>query len=195
MNTHHLAAFCRKSVWQQLPPEPHRILTLTADELQRAGASSAEIRKIQAAQSIAAGAATWTLQDPAQTKSPATIANYIAKHLQALRYAPAEEYWGLPLSTKMAPLTPYQVTRGTATNSIAHPREYFSPAILQRATSLCSIHNHPSGDLTPSAGDRDVWQRMEQAGIVLGIPTTDDFIVSRRGIYSRQEEAVILRFD
>ena len=73
------------------------------------------------------------------------------------------------------------ITIGTLTSSLVHPREVFADAITDRAASIIVAHNHPSGTLTPSSADSEVTQRLEEAGLVLGIKLVDHLIVSSSG--------------
>ena len=73
------------------------------------------------------------------------------------------------------------ITIGTLTASLVHPREVFAEAITDRAASIIVAHNHPSGTLTASSADSEVTQRLEEAGVVLGIKLADHLIVSSSG--------------
>jgi DNA repair protein RadC len=73
------------------------------------------------------------------------------------------------------------ITIGTLTSSLVHPREVFAEAITDRAASIIVAHNHPSGTLTASSADSEVTQRIEEAGVVLGIKLVDHLIVSSSG--------------
>ena len=73
------------------------------------------------------------------------------------------------------------ITIGTLTASLVHPREVFAEAISDRVASIIVAHNHPSGTLTASSADSEVTQRLEEAGVVLGIKLVDHLIVSSSG--------------
>ncbi len=73
------------------------------------------------------------------------------------------------------------ITIGTLTSSLVHPREVFADAITDRAASIIVAHNHPSGTLTASSADSEVTQRLEEAGVLLGIKLADHLIVSSSG--------------
>lgn len=80
------------------------------------------------------------------------------------------------------------VSKGTLTMSPVHPREVFKGAILANAAAVIIAHNHPSGDPSASAEDREVMKRLHDAGTVIGIPlldfliiTADDFLSEREG--------------
>lgn len=72
------------------------------------------------------------------------------------------------------------VTIGTLTSSLVHPREVFADAISDRAASIIVAHNHPSGNPEPSAADREVTQRIKDAGKQLGISCVDHIIVTAK---------------
>jgi len=80
----------------------------------------------------------------------------------------------------------HEVSRGTLTTSLVHPREIFSPAIEDRAASIIIAHNHPSGMLTISEQDLEVTKRIKDAGELLGIPLDDHLIVTNGGYISVQ---------
>jgi DNA repair protein RadC len=78
----------------------------------------------------------------------------------------------------------FEVSRGTLTSSLVHPREIFQRAILAGAASIIIAHNHPSGALTISEQDRDVTRRIEDVGELIGIPLDDHLIVAESGYVS-----------
>jgi DNA repair protein RadC len=95
----------------------------------------------------------------------------------AMRDLPHEEFHVLLLSTQNEILRDLQVTRGTLDASLVHPREVFRPAIAEAAASVILVHNHPSGDPSPSAEDRAVTRQLASAGELLGISVLDHVIV------------------
>ena len=76
------------------------------------------------------------------------------------------------------------ISMGTLTASLAHPREIFAPAIGKAAAAVILVHNHPSGDPSPSEDDIRLTQRIRHAGQIMGIDLLDHFIVAERGSYS-----------
>jgi DNA repair protein RadC len=86
---------------------------------------------------------------------------------------------------------PIVVTRGILNSSLCHPREVFKPAILHGAAAVILVHNHPSGDPTPSADDRVVTEQMMAAGRTLDIPVHDHVIIGQ-GRYTSFAEAGLL---
>lgn len=76
------------------------------------------------------------------------------------------------------------VSIGTLTASLIHPREVFGPALVCSAAGVVVVHNHPSGDESPSKEDRDITIRLVKAGEILGVPLIDHVIVAESGFFS-----------
>ena len=76
------------------------------------------------------------------------------------------------------------VSTGSLTMAIVHPREVFKPLILMNAGAWPCAHNHPSGDMTPSAEDRVLTKRLREAGEVFGMPLLDHLILAEDRYYS-----------
>lgn len=89
---------------------------------------------------------------------------------------------GLDGKNKMTFLN--SVSVGSLTASIVHPREVFKMAILGNAVSLVLVHNHPSGDPTPSPEDVDITKRLVAAGELLGIKVLDHVIIGDNDCYT-----------
>ncbi|MBP7482228.1 MAG: DNA repair protein RadC, partial [Lacunisphaera sp.] len=109
-----------------------------------------------------------------------------------------EKFWVLCLNRKNRLLKQAEITSGTATSSLAHPREVFREAIRHGATAIICVHNHPSGDPAPSAADVQVTRQMRDAAKAVDIELLDHVIVGRegadpqgRGYYSFREAGVI----
>ena len=76
------------------------------------------------------------------------------------------------------------VSIGSLTLSIVHVREVFKPAILLNSAAIIAVHNHPSGDPTPSLEDRTLTTRLREAGDLLGIRLLDHLILGDDRLYS-----------
>ncbi len=98
-----------------------------------------------------------------------------------------EEFHIVTLDTKHKPLRTHRITVGTLDASLVHPREVFRPAIRDSASAILLVHNHPSGDPTPSREDHAVTKRLTQSGELLGINVLDHIIVARDGTLSLRE--------
>ncbi len=92
-----------------------------------------------------------------------------------------EEFHLLLLDRQHRILDERQITRGILDASLIHPREVFRPAVEAGAAAILVVHNHPSGDPTPSAEDRAVTRQLREAGAILGIPLLDHIVVARDG--------------
>jgi DNA repair protein RadC len=96
----------------------------------------------------------------------------------ALRDLAVEEFHLLALDTRSRVLRDVLVTRGLLDSSLVHPREVFRAAIAEAAAGIILVHNHPSGDPTPSAEDRAVTRQLVAAGQLLDLPVYDHVIVA-----------------
>ena len=96
-----------------------------------------------------------------------------------------EEYaYMLCLDTKMCLKSVFQISHGTVNSAMMGAREIFQKALLANAVSIIVMHNHPSGDCTPSMEDVKVTERLVKAGEIVGIQVLDHMIISDRGYYS-----------
>ncbi|QDV12341.1 hypothetical protein CA51_22230 [Rosistilla oblonga] len=100
-----------------------------------------------------------------------------------------EEFHIVTLDTKNQVIDTHCITVGTLDASLVHPREVFRAAIKDAAQSIVLVHNHPSGDPTPSPEDFAVTRRLESAGDTIGIGVLDHIVLGRQGHVSiRQAE-------
>lgn len=88
-----------------------------------------------------------------------------------------ESFYIFTLDTKNQINGIFEVSRGSLNASIVHPREVFKRALMQNANSIILIHNHPSGDPTPSQEDLNMTKRLIEAGNILGIKVLDHIII------------------
>ena len=127
-------------------------------------------------------------EDGAPVRSPRDVARLFAPRLEDL---PVEEFHVAVLDAQHRLERDVTVTRGILTSSLVHPREVFREAIAERAAAVILVHNHPSGDPTPSADDRIVTEQLVAAGKLLDIPVHDHLIIGR-GRYTSFAEAGLL---
>ncbi len=106
---------------------------------------------------------------------PGDVMRLIAGRLRDLA---VEEFHLLALDTRSRVLRDVLVTRGLLDSSLVHPREVFRAAIAEAAAGIILVHNHPSGDPTPSAEDRAVTRQLVAAGQLLDLPVYDHVIVA-----------------
>jgi len=87
-------------------------------------------------------------------------------------------------------LTDAEISIGSLTLNIVHPREVFNPAIKSSAASIILIHNHPSGDPKPRSEDKVLTKRIKEAGKLLGIPVPDHIIMGGGRYFSFLDEGL-----
>lgn len=80
---------------------------------------------------------------------------------------------------------------GTVNHTPVYPREVMKSALAHGATALILVHNHPSGDPTPSRDDIEMTKRLRDAGKPVGVAIHDHFIIGKNGVVSLQEEGLI----
>ena len=121
--------------------------------------------------------------------SPDSIARYYMNEFQSYRQ---EHLKMILLDTKNHLMGERLISKGTVNASLAEPRDIFSEALRAGAISIVLIHNHPSGDATPSAADLMITQRICDAGELLGIRLIDHIIVGHGNYKSLKEEGFIV---
>ena len=133
------------------------------------------------ATNIMAGFELWRRQFEVSERPIIDSPEKAAEQLSDIRDKKQEYFVCLTLDGANRLIAKRIITIGTLTSSLVHPREVFAEAITDRAASIIVAHNHPSGTLTPSSADSEVTQRLEEAGVVLGIKLVDHLIVSSSG--------------
>lgn len=83
------------------------------------------------------------------------------------------------------------VSQGTLTSSPVHPREVFTQAIRRRAAAIILVHNHPSGDPSPSADDLEITRRLVQVGDLVGIHVLDHVIIGDGAFVSLADRGLL----
>jgi DNA repair protein RadC len=109
------------------------------------------------------------------SRTPADVANLCAE----IKDAGQELFVVLDMNGKNGIIDKRLVTMGLLDASLVHPREVFRGAIVNMAKSIVCVHNHPSGDPTPSAEDIRITSQLVEAGRVLGICVLDHVIIGR----------------
>ena len=102
--------------------------------------------------------------------------------MEEMRYLKKEHFKVLLLNVKNEIIASDEVSVGSISSSEAHPREVFSNAIKRGAANIILVHNHPSGSPVPSEADRQLTERLSEAGRILGIQVLDHIIIGD-GIY------------
>ncbi len=108
-------------------------------------------------------------------REPEDVVHLLGDKLRDLQ---VEEFHLLALDSQSQVLRDVLVTRGLLNSSLVHPREVFRPAIAEAAAGIIVVHNHPSGDPTPSAEDRAATKQLVAAGQLLDMPVYDHVIIA-----------------
>ena len=83
------------------------------------------------------------------------------------------------------------ISEGTLNASIVHPREVYKSAVLNSASCIMLVHNHPSGDPNPSREDVNITNRLVEAGDLMGITVLDHIVIANRNYYSFKENNLL----
>ena len=152
------------------------------------GVGNARAVAIHAALELGRRMAAEEREDGLPVRGPRDVHEIFAQRLQDL---PVEEFHVAILDSQHRLERDVTVTRGLLNSSLVHPREVFREAIAENAAAIILVHNHPSGDPTPSPDDRITTEQLVQAGRVLDIPVQDHIIIGR-GRYISFAEAGLL---
>lgn len=121
-------------------------------------------------------------------QSPRDVANYF---MEDLRHKKMEQFVVIYLDTKCKCLGYEAISKGSLNASIVHPREVYKGAILKSAYSIIALHNHPSGDPTPSREDIQITNKLKSSGEMLGIGLLDHIIIGDGLFISLKEQGYL----
>lgn len=121
-------------------------------------------------------------------RSPKDGANYV---MESMRHLNQEHLLVLFLDTKNRIIHKQTIFIGSLNASIVHPREIFREAVKRTSASIICVHNHPSGDPTPSQEDIQVTKRLVEAGKIMGIELLDHIIIGNRKYTSLKEKGYL----
>lgn len=110
-------------------------------------------------------------------EKPEDIYSYYRQHIRPTMQDEKEHVHLLILDARLKIKAWTLISMGSLTEASANPREVFRPAIVAAAHCIILIHNHPSGDPSPSKADESLTRRMEECGRILGIQLTEHLIV------------------
>ncbi|MFD1736032.1 DNA repair protein RadC [Bacillus salitolerans] len=121
-------------------------------------------------------------------RSPEDGANYV---MDEMRFLSQEHFVCLYLNTKNQVLHKQTIFIGSLNASIVHPREVFKEAFRRSAASIICVHNHPSGDPSPSREDIEVTKRLTECGKIIGIEILDHLIIGENNYVSLKEKGYV----
>ncbi|NGP45489.1 JAB domain-containing protein [Bacillaceae bacterium SIJ1] len=125
---------------------------------------------------------------PTVIRSPHDASMYVMEEMKHLKQ---EHFVCLFLNTKNHVTEKKTIFVGSLNASIVHPREVFKEAIRASAASVLCVHNHPSGDPSPSQEDIEVTKRLSECGKVLGVELVDHLIIGNEQFISLREKGYI----
>lgn len=120
--------------------------------------------------------------------NPKAVFEYLAPRMSRLEQ---EQFMVILLNAKNHVISVEEVTEGTQTSTLVHPREIFKKAVRRSAHAIILAHNHPSGDPTPSREDREITLRLKEAGKTLGIEVLDHLVIGDRRYVSFRERGLV----
>ena len=121
-------------------------------------------------------------------RSPEDGAKYV---MNDMRFLTQEHFVALYLNTKNQVLQKQTVFIGSLNASIVHPREVYKEALRYSAAAIICMHNHPSGDPSPSREDIEVTKRLAECGKIIGIELLDHLIIGENKFVSLKEKGYL----
>lgn len=163
-----------------------QLINASVEELQQVeGVGPAKACQIKAAVELSKRISNITGDQLPVIKSPQDVTNLV---MEEMRFLDREHFKTVILNTKNQVLAIDTVSIGSLNTSIVHPREVFKNPIKKSAAAIILLHNHPSGDPTPSREDIDVTKRLVDGGQILGIDVLDHIIIGNRRFVSLKEK-------
>lgn len=166
-----------------------QMVDLTLEQLTEIrGIGVAKALQVQAGIEIGRRLSRMKQESRVTVRAPKDAADYV---MEELRYLNKEHFVVLFLNTKNHIIGQETLSIGSLNASIVHPREVFRSAIARSSASIICVHNHPSGDPTPSPEDIDVTRRLVEAGLIVGIDVLDHIVVADISYVSLKEQGLM----
>ena len=163
----------------QKHPIPDGLWRVSAEDLtDLTGVGPAGAARVLACLEMSRRATAWSA---ARRPTISTPEDVVALCSAQMRGEDREHFWALALNTKNQLIKMFEVSVGSLNASIVHPRELFRDAVRASAAAVVVVHNHPSGDPTPSGADIQLTRRLMKAGDVLGIEVLDHVVIGDGG--------------
>lgn len=151
------------------------------------GIGPAKAAQIKAAIELGKRLATFELGVDRPVKCPQDVSDLL---MEDMRYLKKEHMKLLLLNIKCNLISVEEISIGSLNASIVHPREVFNPAIRKSSASIIMVHNHPSGDPSPSSEDTAITARIAEAGRLIGIELVDHIIIGDGRYISMKEKGL-----
>ena len=166
-----------------------RLYDLSYEQLQQVkGIGEVKALQIKAVFELSKRVSQEKYQTLLTVNHPQALADYF---MEVLRHEKSECFVVAFLDTKCKMMGYEMVSKGSLTASIVHPREVYKLAIQKSAYSIIVLHNHPSGDPTPSMEDIHMTKRLKEVGEIVGIKLLDHLIIGDSIYKSLREESYL----
>lgn len=154
------------------------LASASVDELRNVkGMGKVKAQTLAAALQLARNLSEEARPEKYRIRTPADAAGLLRDRVRVLE---TEVFWSLHLDARnYLKKTPVEVTRGLLDSSLVHPREVFREAIRTATAAIVLVHNHPSGDATPSAEDIRITRQLVESGRVVDIKVLDHVILTK----------------
>lgn len=161
---------------------PAEISRASVEEIRRCGRISAgQARLLNGALALGAALCSIPLR-PGERFSPSR--DLFKRYSLRFHHSNKECFLSLHLNSKNRLIREVLISVGSLSTSVVHPREVFSPAVRDSAAALIFLHNHPSGDPSPSREDHECTRRLCRAGRILGIRVLDHVVIGHDDYFS-----------
>ena len=152
------------------------------------GIGNVKAAQIMAALELGKRVASFTEEEKPSINTPSDVARLL---MNEMRYYKKEVFKVLLLDTKNRLLKIETISSGILDASLVHPREVFYAAIQEMASSIILCHNHPSGNIIPSAQDIEITKTIIEAGKIMNIDVIDHIIIGEGKFLSLKEKKII----
>lgn len=152
------------------------------------GIGNCKAAQIQASIELGKRISRYGGEDKVKIDSPLVLVNLL---MEEMRYLKKEYFKIAVLDTKNQIISIENISIGNLNASIVHPREVFNVAIKKSANSIILVHNHPSGDPTPSREDINITHRLVEVGEIVGIKVLDHIIIGDNKYISFKQRNII----
>ena len=188
---HRLAAIIPDRIAEQVVSTyltPRNLFSATEGEMRANGVPKGSAKKLAAIADLARDWCDQRMPPGARFRSGSDIFKHYHHRLRDLK---VEQFWTVLLDGKNRVMGEVMTSQGSLTASLVHPREVFAPAIKQSAGALVFVHNHPSGDPTPSVEDVEITRRLCAVADLVGIRVLDHVVVGDGSFVSFLERGLL----
>lgn len=162
------------------------LVNTTVEELSQIdGIGLAKATQLMAAAELGRRISQYKTDDEIYIRCPKDAAELL---MEDMRYLNKEHMKVILLNIKCKVISVEEISVGSLSSSLAHPREIFIPAVKKSSAAIIMVHNHPSGDPHPSKDDVDLTKRIYEAGKILGIELYDHIIIGNGNYVSLKEK-------